>query len=115
MTLEVETADDPDLDDVQQLIHNLVASNLTVAPPEEHRKIAVFARNDGDLVGGAAGYTHWGWLFVSHLWVADDLRGTGLGSHLMHEIEAAVAQRGATRASRHLRLPGPGLLPASRL
>jgi GNAT superfamily N-acetyltransferase len=112
----IETVDDPEQDDVQRLISSLVAWNSTVAPPENHRKLAVFACNADELVGGAAGYTHWGWLFVSHLWVVDELRGDGLGSRLMREIESAAVRRGAEMAHlEYLRLPGTALLRAPRL
>jgi GNAT superfamily N-acetyltransferase len=98
VTTLIETVDDPEQDDVQRLISSLVAWNSTVAPPENHRKLAVFAYDADELVGGAAGYTHWGWLFVSHLWVVDELRGDGLGSRLMREIESAAVRRGAEMA-----------------
>lgn len=94
----LETFEDPDPEAVQRLVRRLVDWNSGVAPPEDHRKLAVFATDGGDLVGGASGYTHWSWLFVSHLWVADHLRGDGLGSRLMHEIEAAALRRGARMA-----------------
>lgn len=58
-----------------EVMERLVAWNLTVAPPEEHKKLVILARDGSELVGGVAGYTHWNWLFVSHLWVADGQRG----------------------------------------
>ncbi len=98
MTISIKTVDDPEQDEVQRLVANLVRWNNTVAPPENHRKLAVFAYDADELVGGAAGYTHWGWLFVSHLWVLDELRGAQLGSRLIHEIEHAAVRRGAEMA-----------------
>jgi GNAT superfamily N-acetyltransferase len=98
VTIVIETVDEPEQDDVHQLISSLVAWNSTVAPPEDHRRLAVFAYEADELVGGAAGYTHWGWLFVSHLWVMDELRGDGLGSRLMREIESAAVRRGVDMA-----------------
>lgn len=95
VSIVTKTVDDPGPDDVQRLISSLVAWNSTVAPPERYRSLAVFAYETDKLVGGAAGYTHWGWLFVSHLWVTDELRGDGLGSRLMREIESAAVRRGA--------------------
>jgi ribosomal protein S18 acetylase RimI-like enzyme len=80
---------------VELLVRRLVASNDRVAPPEEHERLAVFAWADEELVGGALGFTHWGWLFVSHLWVDESRRRCGLGSELMDEIERAAASRGA--------------------
>lgn len=90
----VEFVQDPDPVDVQELVRRLVAANDRVAPSENHRRLAVFARRDGGLVGGASGYTHWGWLFVSHLWVDESVQREGLGTELVARIEAAAMGRG---------------------
>lgn len=101
----------PDHDLVQGLVGRLAASNGQVAAPEKHERLAAFATEDGELIGGASGYTHWGWLFVGHLWVQDAYRQQGLGTDLMNRFEQAGMERGATRRpSRHLRLPGAALL-----
>lgn len=96
--LELATHDDPDPALVREIVERLVAANNAVAAPENHRSVAVDVRLEGQLVGGAAGYTHWGWLFVSHLWVAEDRRGHGVGSQLMSAIEQAARGRGAESA-----------------
>jgi ribosomal protein S18 acetylase RimI-like enzyme len=44
------------------------------------------------------GYTHWEWLFVSHLWVDERLRGQGWGGRLMARIEEAAVRRGCHSA-----------------
>jgi ribosomal protein S18 acetylase RimI-like enzyme len=89
---------DPDPELVQLLVRRLVAFNEAVAPPENHVRLGVFASADGELVGGAVGYTHWDWLFVSHLWVDATHRQSGLGSELMDTIERAAVARGANAA-----------------
>ncbi|MBM3663578.1 MAG: GNAT family N-acetyltransferase [Actinobacteria bacterium] len=96
--IPIKTVDEPGQAELQRLITNLGTWNNTVAPPEEHRKLAVFAYAADELIGGAAGYTHWGWLFVSHLWVQDGSRRARLGSRLMEQIEAAAVGRGAEMA-----------------
>lgn len=94
----VEVVPDPDPADVEELVRRLVAANDRVAPPENHRRLAVFARDGDGLVGGASGHTHWGWLFVSHLWVDESAQRQGLGTELMSRIEAAAVGRGAKAA-----------------
>lgn len=96
--IQIDVQESPDAETVQQLVRRLVASNDLVAPPEHHKRLAVFATDNGELVGGASGYTHWDWLFVSHLWVDEARRHHGLGSTLMGEIEEAAARRGARAA-----------------
>ena len=49
-------------------------------------------------MGGLHGYTHWGWLFISHLWVAEALRGQGYGTELVARAEHEAARRGCRRA-----------------
>lgn len=93
--MAVEVVQDPDRADVAELVRELVAANDRVAPRENHRRLAVFARRDRRLVGGAGGYTHWGWLFVSHLWVDESVQRHGLGTELMARIEATAVERGA--------------------
>ena len=87
--------DDPDPGLRTALINSLVEYNGQQVPPENHRPLAVFARNGEDIIGGAIGYTHWNWLFVSHLWVHGDYRGSGIGGRLMGRIEHEAQGRGA--------------------
>lgn len=96
--MQLDVLQDPTPGDIQEVVERLVAWNLTVAPPEEHKKLVILARDGGELVGGVAGYTHWNWLFVSHLWVADGQRGDGLGTRLMRAAESAAVDRGARHA-----------------
>jgi GNAT superfamily N-acetyltransferase len=90
----VETAQDPSPEDVRTVVQNLVDFNSSRAEPSNHRALAIFLREGANIVGGASGYTHWRWLFVSHLWVAEHLRGGGWGRELMERIEAAAIERG---------------------
>ncbi|WP_236140497.1 GNAT family N-acetyltransferase [Nostoc sp. CMAA1605] len=61
--------------------------------------LGVFMRDaQGEIVGGLVGKTHWGWLFVSHLWVAESLRGQGYGKQLLLKAEQAAKQRSCSHA-----------------
>lgn len=96
--LHITTDERPAETDRKDLIRKLVAHNEAAAGPERHEPLAVFARRGGpggEIVGGAEGYTHWGWLFVSHLWVHESLRGQDLGTRLLANIEEAARRRGA--------------------
>jgi ribosomal protein S18 acetylase RimI-like enzyme len=57
--------------------------------------LAFFAHDkNGDLVGGVIGFWDgFGWLYVNSIWVAEQSRGTGLGSLLMSKIESEAKQR----------------------
>lgn len=55
-------------------------------------------RHDDKIVAGGRGIINMGALEVRGLWVDDQLRGTGMGSNLLHAIEQEAIKRGATRA-----------------
>lgn len=51
----------------------------------------------GDLVGGLSGWTWGGVCYVDLLWVREDARGGGLGTHLMDAAETEAVRRGCER------------------
>lgn len=96
--MEPEVIEDPSPEDRQVIVDRLVAWNLTVAPPEQHRKLLVLAHARDELIGGLVGHTHWNWLFVSHLWVIYEQRGGGIGTKLLRRAEREAVDRGAEHA-----------------
>ena len=99
--LAIETRWDPDEADRRRVIDGLVGFNSGLAPPEEWRRVGAFVRDaEGAVVGGAIGETHWNWLFVSHLWLDEGIRGRGLGRDLMRALEETAV--GASCSCIHL-------------
>lgn len=95
----ISIEDQPSKADTQTLIRNLVSYNDTQAEKENWRGLALFIRNSrGEIMGGISGHTHWGWLFIGHLWVAEKLRGQGYGTNLMVQAEQEAAHRGCRHA-----------------
>ena len=67
--------------------------------PRDYEPVALALRaRDGAIVAGLEGATCWGWLMVDGLWVADELRGRGLGRRLLLAAEAAAIERGCRGA-----------------
>jgi hypothetical protein len=74
----VKIENNPSSGDVQTIIRNLIAFNNRHAEPENWQHLAVLVRDqNGGIVGGLDGCTHWGWLYIGRLWVAEALRGQG--------------------------------------
>ncbi|MFD9865138.1 GNAT family N-acetyltransferase [Streptomyces alboflavus] len=66
---------------------------LQGTPEEREEPVGVWALDDaGELVGGLSGYTWGRWLHVSLLWVAEDVRGAGLGGRLLADAERLAAE-----------------------
>lgn len=49
----------------------------------------------GEVVAGVIGATYWDWLYVSLMWVREDLRGSGYGQRLLALAEDEARKRGA--------------------
>jgi len=95
----VTVEEHPREDEVRAVVRGLIAYNDSRAEPEGWRRLAVLVRAaDGSVAGGLLGWTHWHWLFVSHLWVDDALRGRGLGRDLLLRAEREAAARGCLHA-----------------
>jgi GNAT superfamily N-acetyltransferase len=80
--------------DLVRLEHVLAAHNESKSEPRDYTPLVLFIRNgDGEIVGGLRGVTVWGWLFVSQLWVDEDLRGQDYGTNLMTTAETEARRR----------------------
>jgi len=73
-------------------------------------RVCVFVRDGDDkIVAGLDGMIEANWLYIDNLWVDGSLRGQGIGSRLMAEIERIAVERGCHSAW------GTGLLPQAWL
>ena len=92
--VDVSVTAEPSAADLDAVRAGLVAFNERLLGTDKPSPVGVFARRDGVLVGGATGFTRWGWLFVEYLWVSDEARGGGLGTRLLRDAEATARERG---------------------
>ena len=85
--------------DIRTLKRHLISFNNQHAEPEQYQQLVLFVRDPAEeIVGGLLGYTHWRWLFVQNLWMADSLRGLGYGRTLMQSAEQEALRRGCRHA-----------------
>jgi GNAT superfamily N-acetyltransferase len=95
----ISVDDTPAEADIRQIIQYLVSYNNTKAEKENWQALAVFIRDERcKIVGGLNGYTHWSWLYISHLWIAGKLRGRGYGTELVSRAEQVAIKRGCQHA-----------------
>lgn len=79
----------------KELTKNLVAFNSSKAEEEDYQSLTVLARceTSSALIGGLLGHTHWRWLSISQLWVAEEYRGKGFGAKLLALAEEEAIAR----------------------
>ncbi|BAY63770.1 putative N-acetylmannosamine-6-phosphate epimerase superfamily protein [Calothrix brevissima NIES-22] len=98
--LKFTVDDDPQPEDIRTVINQLIEfNNAQQIEKDVYQPLAVFIRDPHqEIVGGLVGKIQWGWLFISHLWVAEALRSQGYGKELMLQAESAAKQRGCSYA-----------------
>jgi GNAT superfamily N-acetyltransferase len=85
--------------DIHTVKHHLLTFNNQHAEPEHYQQLVLFVRDNSEkIVGGLLGYTHWRWLFVQNLWVAESIRGLSYGRKLMKSAEREAHLRGCRHA-----------------
>src|SRR5262245_54328351 len=98
--MDYELTEEGDVESVQSAVRRGIRD---ADPPDvgtrDYRPLGLTLRApDGALVGGLYGATMWGWLMVDGIWVAEELRGQGLGRRLVLAAEAAAVKRGCRGA-----------------
>jgi len=84
---------------VEALRDNLRAYNRVAGQVDQGTGMGIFLRDDDEtLIGGVSAYVWGTTVEINFLWLAERLRGQGIGQRLMAEIEKAAVQRGAHQA-----------------
>lgn len=94
--LELELSAHPSAGDVQVLSDGIERFNQSTPFGADRTKVplAVWLRRDGEVAGGAYGDTHYGWLYLSSLWIDEAFRGRGWGRALVERFESEGISRG---------------------
>ncbi len=92
----LELTAQPDAADLQALNDGLERFNQASTFGKDRIKVplTVLLRRDGTVLAAAHGNTHYGWLYLSGMWVEDSLRGRGWGRRLVERFEEEGARRG---------------------
>lgn len=92
--LSFDVTDQPGEQDVACVVAGLVGFNVGEVGPSNRSTLAVFVRDEDEVLGGLIGYTAWGWLYVEKLWLHETVRGRGAAARLLGEAEAEAQRRG---------------------
>ncbi|MHA3771650.1 GNAT family N-acetyltransferase [Verrucomicrobiota bacterium sgz303538] len=93
-TIEVQISDKPSAEETETVLKHLKSFNQSQVGDASARELAVIARDGAEIVAGLLGLTHWNWLHVRFLWVAESVRYQGLGSRLLRAAEREARIRG---------------------
>lgn len=92
--LTFTSKENPGIEEIDELRMSLRAFNNQFAGKFERTSLIHQVRDsEGKLLGGIYGSISWDWLYIDLLWVDEILRGTGMGSRLIKEIEKLANQK----------------------
>jgi ribosomal protein S18 acetylase RimI-like enzyme len=81
------------------ILDRLKAFNIAKFGESNRRELTIpLYADDGNIRGGLVGYTGRGWLYVSMLYISEELRGQGLGSRILDMAEEEAHKRGCIGA-----------------
>jgi GNAT superfamily N-acetyltransferase len=81
-------------DEAQFIREKLNEYNRHFAAPDQHERLCLVARKDGEIIGGLAGGTYWNWMYIELFWVDASQRNNGLGTRLLAKAEEIALRRG---------------------
>ena len=91
--------ENPSPEEVRCIQEGLQEYNRAYAPEDYSQPLNIFIRTTpGKIVGGLLGITYWGWLYVSYLWLDENVRRQGLGERLLSMAEEEAIRRGCHHA-----------------
>jgi len=92
--LRLSVEPDPAVADIGIVERGLFQFEQNRLGSPEHQHFAVFLRDaNGQVQGGIDGHIMWNRLFIKTAWVAETLRGQGIGTRLMLAAEHEARKR----------------------
>jgi len=85
-------------EDAQFIRQKLNEYNFGLVSADNHKKLCLVVRREGDTIAGLLGGTYWNWLYIELFWVDKKMRGEGLGSGVLQKAEEIAVQRGCKNA-----------------
>src|SRR5262245_26271000 len=94
-TIDVRSGDAPQLEAL--LAQRIYDYNAAATGCDDGESFSA-ARTDasGDVEAGVCGWTWCGCCYVTYLWVAESIRGTGVGTELLDAVERHAREQGCS-------------------
>ena len=92
--MQVRVDRHPDPDDVRRIEDRVRDETIDASGLAAEEELVVFARQDGELLGGCCGSTWGGTCELNSLWVDQRYRRRGVGGRLLAVAEAEARARG---------------------
>ncbi|CAM6400823.1 Blasticidin S-acetyltransferase [Citrobacter sedlakii] len=97
--MQIQVTETVTEDDQNALLTGLRAYNLQFLKTTYFGNLAVYWRNDREIIkGGLIGEIKGEWLCIKYLWMDESLRRCGYGRQLMQAAEQAAQERGCRHA-----------------
>ena len=92
-TLTLEQEISPESERI--LSEGLISYNTEQVGASNRRGFSIWVRDSqGTIFGGLTAVISWNWLFISRLWVSEELRGQGYGRDLLMAAEQEAVVQG---------------------
>ena len=94
MTLSWRIENNPPADDLAVIAHGVFSHGRAQAAGGNASPISCLVRDNDRVVAGGSGRTEYRRLFISYLWVTEELRGHGIARRILSALETEAANRG---------------------
>lgn len=94
---ELQVAFEPYADQTQKdiVVNGVDYHNIAATGHAAYYPVGFYLRNGrAEVLGGLLGEIWGGWMYVTHLWVAEPARGAGNATRLVHAAERYAIERG---------------------
>jgi len=77
----------PKEDQIKPIVDGVIAHGESLVGSNKPSKYAFHLQLDKKLIGGVVGYRQYDRFYLTHIWVTEDYRNKGYGSHLLRTTE----------------------------
>lgn len=98
--MKFEVSSSADASDIEMIVAGLTEHAVGAGIEARNTQpLFVLGRTDqGQLIGGLAATTVWGWLRIKELWISAGRRDHGLGTEIVRKAEDEARRRGCHHA-----------------